>query len=125
MALYDSYLRADETARPQKEFAMPVCVEQALRTKSQLTRAPAADYLTSAGFKISKSRLSKLAMDGTGPSYTLWGSRTFYNTDTLLSWAIARQRPPAKRAGGPAISLLKPIESNSIGLEWNRTEQSK
>ncbi len=52
---------------------MPVFVEQASRTKSQLTRAQAADYLTAAGFKISKSRLSKLAMDGTGPSYTLWG----------------------------------------------------
>ncbi len=91
---------------------MPVYVEQASRTKSQLTRAQAADYLTAAGFKISKSRLSKLAMDGTGPLYTLWGSRTLYSPDTLLSWAIARQRLPAKQeAGGPAMSLLKPAES--------------
>ena len=58
-----------------------------------LTRRELADFLTSQGFKISKSTLDKMAMPSAAsgpPSEGRWGNRDLYQADRALAWARKR-----------------------------------
>jgi hypothetical protein len=70
-------------------------------SKAYLTRAEVAEFLTSEGYPISVSTLSKLAMPSRGegpPSAVFWGNRALYDPEKALGWAKKRFRSNWRRA---------------------------
>jgi hypothetical protein len=70
----------------------------ALPSSPRKPRAQAAEYLTAHGYPITKGRLAKLAMNGLGPEYRIWGNRAMYEMDKLIAWAKSLDRSPRRRA---------------------------
>jgi len=58
-----------------------------------LTRLQAAEYLQFRGIKSSRTTLARLAMDGSGPKYTLIGGAAYYDLDWLNEWFEAQIKP--------------------------------
>jgi hypothetical protein len=76
-----------------------------MATKRYLTRAELAEYLTSAGFPISRSKLEKLAMAGSErhgpPVAAYWANRALYDPRAALTWAKGRLRTNWRQEGRP------------------------
>ena len=65
-------------------------------TKKYLTRAEAADYLSSAGFPTAKSSLQKFAVHGGGPVYRVFGRNALYTRADLDAWVEGRISQPRR-----------------------------
>jgi hypothetical protein len=59
-----------------------------------LERAPTADALTGAGYRIKATTLATKATRGGGPPYSLFGNRALYRWGDALSWAQSRLTSP-------------------------------
>ena len=75
---------------------------QAVKTNTRMTRAQAARCLTEAGFPISRSRLAKLAMYGSGPDIHHLGAivRSIIGMVYFLGPVLAKCSPTRRRLGG-------------------------
>lgn len=59
-----------------------------------LTREQTAEFLTQAGFPITRRYLEFLCTAGKGPRVDRWwGRRAMYREETSLRWAELRTRP--------------------------------
>jgi hypothetical protein len=61
-----------------------------------LSRAEAADYLTTLGLRIAKQTLAKMAVTSGGPEYQTFGSRVVYRSSKLSEWANSRLSAPRR-----------------------------
>ena len=59
-----------------------------------LSRAEAAEYLTTRGLRITKNTLQKMATTGGGPLYRVFGVRAIYETPHLDAWAFEKMGEP-------------------------------
>ena len=59
-----------------------------------LDRREAAAFLAELGFKYSRHTLGKLAVQGGGPEYQMFGNRAVYLPSELEAWALARLKAP-------------------------------
>lgn len=55
-----------------------------------LTRSQAAEALTEEGLPIQAQTLARLAVEGSGPPYRIWGRRPIYALSDLHTWADSR-----------------------------------
>lgn len=65
------------------------------------SRREAAAYLTALGYPIAEQTLNRLAWEGEGPPYFLFGRRVFYVDSDLIAWARSREK---RRGPVPADS---------------------
>jgi hypothetical protein len=65
-----------------------------MTNNAYLTRAAAAEYITSKGAPISKNTLTKMACVGGGPVYRLFGSKSLYVPTDLDRWIENRMSAP-------------------------------
>lgn len=70
--------------------------------KPFLTRAEAAEFLTSHGYRTTKGTLQKKASTGGGPEYEIYGRDALYRPKVLLGWAQARMTRPKVKANSAA-----------------------
>ena len=68
----------------------------AMSDTTYLLRPEAADFLTERGFHTTKFTLQKYATTGGGPVYRIFGNRSLYTRDDLLSWAEAKLSAPRR-----------------------------
>lgn len=61
--------------------------------KQFLNRSEAAEYLSSRGLPLSKNTLQKLASEGGGPRYQIFGRYALYQVAELNAWAEAKLGP--------------------------------
>jgi len=59
-----------------------------------LSRAEAAEHLTSRGLPITRLTLQKMATTGGGPLYRRFGTRAVYEAEHLDAWAAAKMGAP-------------------------------
>ena len=59
-----------------------------------LNRDDTAEFLTEMGFKIAPGTLQKLACNGGGPEYAIWGRNAIYEPPKALEWAKNRRSLP-------------------------------
>lgn len=60
----------------------------------RMSRAEAAAYLTSNGYRVSVATLSKYACVGGGPMFEKFGRRPLYTERALLDWVKKKTSPP-------------------------------
>jgi hypothetical protein len=75
---------------------------------------PLADFLTSRGYPISKSQLSKLGAPSIaqGPaSEGFWGKRPAFRPSVALAWARARMRPLPGRIDMPGTAPTLDVDA--------------
>ena len=57
-----------------------------------LTRPEAADFIRTLGLPITKLTLTKLASQGDGPAYRVFGNRCVYLEADIIDWVEKRLR---------------------------------
>ncbi len=61
-----------------------------------LNRKEQAEYLNGRGLKISKAQLHKLASQGGGPRYAIWGNQAVSTEEWLDEWVEQKLTPPRR-----------------------------
>ena len=61
-----------------------------------LTRSEAAKHLTDRGLRIAKNTLQKMATEGGGPAYQIFGNRAVYTLTNLDRWAAEKLAAPRR-----------------------------
>jgi hypothetical protein len=86
-------------------FRTPLGGDQINNEKLIVGYAPLADFLTSEGFRISKSSLQKFGMPSAGgvgpPREGYWGNLPAFRPSLALDWARARIRPSRGLGASP------------------------
>ncbi len=59
-----------------------------------LSRAAAAEFLSSKGFPVAKTTLQKYATVGGGPRFRRFGNRVVYTQEDLTEWADSKLSDP-------------------------------
>jgi hypothetical protein len=59
-----------------------------------LRRKALAAALTDAGYPIAGQTLARMAVEGTGPAFQVWGRFPIYKWSSALRWAEARAGKP-------------------------------
>jgi hypothetical protein len=59
-----------------------------------LRRKALAAALTSAGYPIAEQTLARMAVEGSGPPFRVWGRFPVYQWSSALRWAEARAGTP-------------------------------
>jgi hypothetical protein len=65
-------------------------------TTKYLNRREQAEYCAGRGLKITKPYLDKLASQGGGPQYVIWGNQAVSTIEWLNEWIEARLRQPRR-----------------------------
>src|SRR5262249_56961612 len=91
-------LNAVSTSTAPETFARPALTLDAIPADTRLTRRQAAKALTDCGVPLSEKTLSTKASRGGGPPYQLFGKIAIYTWRTLVAWALAEMREPARSA---------------------------
>ncbi len=79
----------------------------------RLTRAEAAEFLSSRGFRVASSTLNKYASVGGGPAFESFGRKPLYKPADLLRWAAGK----TARARFSTSERRVPLAEREIGLE--------
>lgn len=78
-------------------------------TDRRMTRAEAAHFLTSRGFKVAVATLGKYATLGGGPRYSKFGRKPLYTAADLLEWATSRTTAPRQHTSEKNSQKMKPV----------------
>lgn len=83
------------------------------RAAVRLPRDRAAVLLTDCGYPITASRLAKMAVEGDGPPFELWGRTVVYRPVQLIVWAQNRGSADAPATDRRAQLASTPINANA------------
>ena len=79
----------------------------------RLTRAEAAEFLSSHGFRVASTTLNKYATVGGGPAFESFGRKPLYKPTDLLRWAAGK----TARARLSTSERRVPLAEQGLGLE--------
>ena len=85
-----------------------------------LTRAEAAEFLSSRGFRVAYSTLNKYATVGGGPAFESFGRKPLYKPTDLLRWAAGK----TARARLSTSEQRIPLAEHAIGLEAHHAPEA-
>jgi hypothetical protein len=66
-----------------------------------LTRAEQAEYCRQRGLPITKSQITKLAHEGGGPEYQIWGNKAVSTPEQVDAWIAAKLTAPRRSTSEP------------------------